>query len=92
MPRGDNDVDWTRGRIDAEGVKTAVDDGTQIAIVEVIRSDNVHADFLELVGRVRNLHPINAATVVEPANVIVETEDGRPLVARVVAADAFEKP
>ena len=63
-------VDRAGGGVDAEGVKAAVNDGTEIAVLEIICRHDVHADLLELVGRVRNLHPINAAAVVEPANAL----------------------
>jgi len=57
----------------------------------MIRRNDVDARLLEFVGRVRNLHPVNSAAVVQAPDVIVEPENGRPLVVRVVAANAFEE-
>ena len=91
MPRADDDVDRAGSGKNAERVEAAVDDRPEVAVIEMIRGDDVDAGLLEFVRSVRNVHPVNAAAVIQPADVIVEPEDRRPLVARVVAADTFEE-
>src|SRR5205823_4105192 len=71
--------------------KAAIDDGAEVALVEIVRRHRVEAGALELIDGERNLHPINLGAVEEAAGVIIEPENGRALVGGVVAADAFEE-
>src|SRR5207247_881141 len=91
LPGGNDDVDRAGGGEDAERVEAAIDERAEVALVEVIGGDGVDAGLLEFLGREGDLHPINLATIVLAADVIVEAEDGGTLVARVVAADALEE-
>ena len=91
LPGADDDVDRALRWIDSERIEAAVDDRAQIAILKLIRSDGVHTRLFELLGRNGNVHPINLATVVEAPRVIVEAENRRSLIFRVVAADTFEE-
>src|SRR4029077_12003462 len=91
LPGADHDVDRALRRVDAEGVVAAIDDRAQVAVLKFIRGDDVGACLLELLGRNGDVHPIDAAAVVESPDVVAEAENRRALILGVVAANALEE-
>src|SRR5438445_8450764 len=91
FPGGDDDIDRSLRRINAESTEAAIDDRPQVALFEFIRGNDVDARFFELLWRDRNGNAIDPAAVVEAAGVFAEAEDRRALIFRVVAADAFKE-
>jgi hypothetical protein len=89
--RRDDRIDRRRDlRGDADLAITAKRERTQIrTLVQAVRDDDLFAGRIDLIRRVRNVHPIDLRRVEQATRVIAQTKDHRSL-GRRVRALAFE--
>ena len=85
----DRHVHRVRERVHSERAVAAVDEGPDVARLEVVRAHDLESRLPQLVDRVRNHHPVDLRGPEEAVEVIVEAEDRGPA-RRVVTALPFE--
>src|SRR5262245_17711739 len=89
-PARDVDLDRVVERVDAEPAVAADDNRAQITLLESVDSHDFQAGLDQLIDRIFELRAVDFAGIVQPLDVLAQSEDGRPLRRR-VAANAFEQ-
>src|SRR5438552_3574584 len=70
---------------------TAIDNRPEIAVLKLVRGDELETRLLDVFVSEGKLHPIDLAGVEEPPGVLLEAKDSGAAMFRDVAADAFEE-
>ncbi len=70
----DSNLHWTRCRIDAEGVESSVDQGANVAGIELVGLDRLQDRLPDLLLGVRDLHAIDLGRVEQTVDVSVKAE------------------